>query len=203
MGDLHVYEVLGMDDYLPKVSYYGNRGRIQGFLDGLSSFLFPEIEINKIDSKKRECWLKVFNEARKLELLDRQHNLIIKKMNWYVRKLVDLLAGDHEWLDTLYWFKIDTRYKEVTLDIYDNDESYKVTYQASEFDKFKDIDNYLHRDYSDKIMAYIYNLSELYNLYILDNKKDDLFYKNLGYYPGVECSIHGQKCYSPGYIDWT
>lgn len=203
MGDLHIYETFGMDEYLPKVSYYGYKGHLQSFLDGMSAVLFPSVEIEVLDNQKRKCWLNIFNEARKLSILDKQHDLIIKKMNWYVRKIVGLIAGNHEWLDTLYWFEIDTEYKEIILKISDDDKAFEVRYNADEFDKFRYIENYLHRDYSDKVMAYIYNLSELYNLYINGNKREDLFYKSLGFYPGVKCHIQGKKCYSPGYINWT
>lgn len=203
MGDLHIYETIGMGDYLPKVSYYGSRGRIQGFLDAMNAALFSDVEIEAIDNQKKKCWLNIFNEARKLSLLDNQHNLIIKKMNWYTRKLVKLLAENHEWTNTLYWFEIEANYKEVILKISDDDNEFKIKYPTSDFDRFKNIDNYLRRDYSDKVKTYIYNLSELYNLYILGNKKEDLFYESLGYYPNVRCNIQGKKCYSPGYIDWT
>lgn len=203
MGELHIYEVDGMDEYLPKISYYGNKGRIQSFLNGMSAALFVSVELEVIDSQKKNCWLKIFNEARKLTLLDNKHDLIIKKMNWYVRKLVELVAGDYEWLNTLYWVDIDTRCKEITLKISDDNKTFEITYQSNEFDKFKYVDNFLQRDYSDKILTYIYNLSELYNLYICGNKKEDLFNGILGYYPVVRCSIQGEKSCAPRYIDWT
>lgn len=206
MGDLHIYEVQGMHKYLPKISYYGNRGKMQSFLDGLSASLFPKVEMEVLDKKKERAWLKIYNEARKLTLLDRKHDLIIKQMNWYVRKIMHYIADDFMSDNIIYWFEIErvsgVQDDKIIVRVVDNDIKFIKEYKQRDFDKFKDVDNYLRRDYSDKVMAYIYNLTELHNYYLIGNKKEDLFYENLGYYPDLRCAIHGRKCYGSGYIDW-
>lgn len=212
MGDLHIYQVSGMEDYLPKISYYGNRGYLQRFLDGFSAALFPKVEMEILDNKKNNIWLKIFNETRKLTLLDKKHDLIIKKMNWYVRKIMTDIVKDYICEGTLCWFEIErhtiynddcTSEVKIRVSVRDDDNKFIKEYGSDEFNKFKDIDNYLHRDYSDKILAYIFNLSELYNFYIVGNSKEDLFCKTLGYYPDLKCAIHGKQCYGTGYIDWN
>jgi hypothetical protein len=41
IGDLHIYQNDGMEEYIPKKVYYGNAGRIQSFLDSMSDWLYP------------------------------------------------------------------------------------------------------------------------------------------------------------------
>lgn len=210
MGDLHIYEVQGMHEYLPKISYYGNRGKMQSFLDVLSASLFPKVEMEVLDKRKEHVWLKILNEARNLTLLDRKYDLIIKQMNWYVRKIIHYIADDFISDDILYWFKIErvSSYiygdldDKIIVSVVDDGNEFVREYKQKDFDKFKDTDNYLRRDYSDKVMAYIYNLSELHNYYLVGNKKEDLFHERLGYCPDLRCAIHGKKCSGNGYIDW-
>lgn len=209
MGDLHIYQVDGMDDYLPKISYYGNKGRLRSFLDGLSSSLFPKVGIEVLDKKKELTWLKMMNEARNLALLDKKYDLVIKKMNWYVKKINHYIANDFVSEDTLCWFEIQRLDKwhenlgvKIVISIRDDENEFIKEYDSRDFDKFKNVDDYLKRDYSDKVMTYAFNLTELYNYYLIGNDKEDLFSKTLGYYPDLRCAIHGKKCYGTGYIDW-
>ena len=92
MGKLHIYEVEGMEEYLPKKVYYGSAGRIQSFLDSLGGSLFPDADSEYFNEIQKQNMLKLCNIARNLALNELRKNLAIKKMNWYVEKIINMVS---------------------------------------------------------------------------------------------------------------
>lgn len=200
IGELHIYQVDGMEEYLPKQVYYGNAGRIQSFLDSMSSCFFPEADSKYFRKEQTQNMLKMFNIARNLTLCDMRKNLVIKKMNWYVEKIIELVSEnkcDYDGycvsLEASAYYPQDSLYRTVEIDVVDCSynrfsKCYKEDYQLYVREK-----NYLKRDYSDKLFAYTCNLLELYGQYF---EKDST-------YIWINIHMNGDKCFGGrGFIEW-
>lgn len=197
MGKLHIYQIDGMDQYLPEQVYCGYQGNIQSFLDSMSDFLFPKANSKYFKERRYQETLRMFNIARNLALNDLRKNLVIRKMNWYVQKIIELLTqnqcnynGYCLFVEAYAWLKC----KEVEIKIRDCDNnSFRKTYDF-DFEKCIIEPNYLRRDYSDKLLAYTCNLLELYGEYF-DRKTD---------YIGFNITMDGDKCFGGrGFIEWS
>jgi hypothetical protein len=193
IGDLHIYQIEGMEEYIPKKIYYGDAGRIQSFLDSMSDWLYPEADSQYFKTKRTQSYMKLFNAARELSLLDMKMNLVIKKMNWYVEKIIELITnGKCNYNGYCIFLSCDVfDYKDgIEIEVEDcNDDIFKKEYKVN-YKTFIKEPNYLKRDYSDKLLAYVCNLLELYEIY----------------FGGTGFSIHmnGDKCFGGrGYIEWS
>lgn len=197
IGDLHIYQIEGMEEYLPKKVYYGNAGRIQSFLDSLSSSLFPDADSEYFNEIQKQNMLKLCNVARNLALNDLKENLIIRKMNWYVEKIINMISEnkcDYDgyciFLEAYAWFEKNQIEIEVS-DCSDN-----VFGRKCGFDYLKYVSepNYLKRDYSDKLLAYTCNLLELYGQYF--EKENNSI--------GLNIHMNGDKCFGGrGFVEWS
>ncbi len=197
MGNLHIYEVEGMGEYLPKKVYCGNAGRIQLFLDSLSSSLFSNANSKFFNEIQKQNMLKLCNVARNLALYDMREDLVIRKMNWYVEKIIGMISEEQcdyngycIFLEAYIWLDKNKIEIEVT------DCSDSVFGRKCDFDYLKYISepNYLKRDYSDKLLAYTCNLLELYGQYF--EKENDSI--------GLSINMHGDKCFgNRGFIEWS
>lgn len=185
-----------MQEYLPKQVYYGYRGRIQSFLDSLSSCLFPEADSKYFKDQQNQNILKMFNIARNLALCDLRKNLIVNKMNWYVQKIIELLTknqcnydGYCVFIEASAWLK----YNNVEIEIRDCADNRFFEKYDFDFQKYVSEPNYLKRDYSDKLLAYTCNLLELYGEYF-EREADSI---------GFNISMNGDKCCGGrGFIEW-
>ncbi len=192
-----------MEEYIPKQVYYGNVGRIQSLLDSLSNSLFPDAYSKYFDGIKKQNILKLCNIARNFALCDMRKNLVIRKMNWYVEKIINMITEnkcDYDgyciFLEASAWFNenLSFRKNKVEIEVTDcSDNEFKKEY---EFDYLKYITepNYLKRDYSDKLLSYTCNLLELYGKYF---EKEDISV-------GINIHMNGDKCFGGrGYIEWS
>ena len=197
IGDLHIYQIEGMEEYLPKKVYYGNAGRIQSFLDSLGSSLFPDADSKYFNEIQKQNMLKLCNVARKLALNDLKENLVIRKMNWYVEKIINMISEnkcDYDGycisLETYAWFDKNKIEIEVS-DCSDNVFGRKCGFDYLEYIREP---NYLKRDYSDKLLAYTCNLLELYGQYF-ERENDSV---------GLRIYMNGDKCFGGrGFVEWS
>lgn len=165
---LHVYQIEEMEEYLPKKVYYGNAGKMQSFLDLLSGSLFPDADSKYFNEIQKQNMLKLYNVARNLALNELRKNLVIKKMNWYVEKIINMISEnkcDYDgyciFLEAYTWFngnKIEVKISDCSNNIFKRKCNFDYLEYISE-------PNYLKRDYSDKLLAYTCNLLELYGQY--------------------------------------
>ena len=193
---LHVYPVVGMEDYLPKKVYYGYAGAIRLFLDEMGSYLHPAADSRYFDETQKRNMLQLSNIARNLALNDLRKDLAIRKMNWYVDKIIKLISHDEcsydgycIFLEAYIWF--DTNKLGIEL----SDCADRVFGRKCGFDYFNYISepNYLKRDYSDKLLAYTCNLLELYGKYF--EKENDSI--------GFRIHMNGDKCFGGrGFVEW-
>lgn len=200
MGDLHIYQVDGMEDYLPKQVYYGNSGKIQSFCDQMTNFLFPEAHSKYFNNIQSKYVLNLFNTARNLAICDMRKNLIINKMNWYILKIIDLVTenqcnydGYNISFEAVGYFP-SSKYSKVEVKVIDcNCDIYQKSYWKDYREYVKEV-NYLKRDYSDKLYAYTCNLLELYNKYFNE--------KNLKLI-NITVGMSADKCFGGrGFIEW-
>lgn len=77
---------------MPKQIYYGTTGRLQSFLDSFSHSLFPDAYSKYFDGIKKQNILKLCNIARNFALCDMRKNLVVRKMNWYVEKIINMIT---------------------------------------------------------------------------------------------------------------
>lgn len=197
IGDLHIYQIEGMEEYLPKKVYYGNAGRIQSFLNSLGSSLFPDADSKYFNEIQRQNMLKLCNVARNLALNDLKENLVIRKMNWYVEKIINMISEnkcDYDgyciFLETYAWFDKNKIEIEVS-DCSDNVFERKCGFDYLEYIREP---NYLKRDYSDKLLAYTCNLLELYGQYF-ERENDSV---------GLRIHMNGDKCFGGrGFVEWS
>lgn len=200
MGDLHIYQVDGMEDYLPKQIYYGSSGKIQLFCDQMTNFLFPEVHSKYFNNMQSNYVLNLFNTARNLTICNMRKNLVINKMNWYVLKIIDLITENQCNYDgyvisfeAVGYFP-SSKYSKVEVEVIDcNDDIYQKTYWNDYREYVKEV-NYLKRDYSDKLYAYTCNLLELYNKYFNENNSKLI---------NIIVCMDADKCFGGrGFIEW-
>lgn len=200
MGDLHIYKVDGMEDYLPKQDYYDNSGKIPSFCDQMINFLFPEAHSKYFNNILSKYVLNLFNTARNLAICNMRKNLVIKKMNWYVLKIIDLITKnqcDYDGyiisFEAVAYFP-SSQYSKVEVEVIDcNDDIYQKTYWK-DYKEYVKEENYLKRDYSDKLYAYTCNLLELYNKYFNENNSE---------YVHITVCMNADKCFGGrGFIEW-
>ena len=198
IGELHIYQVDGMEEYLPKQVYHGYYGQVKSFLDSMSSWLFPEADSIYFKNQQKQNMLKMFNIARNIALCDLRKNLVINKMNWYVQKIIELLAKDQcnydgycIFIEASVWLK----YNDVEIEIRDCDDNiFWENYRDFNFKEYISEPNYLKRDYSNKLLAYICNLLELYGEYF--ERDSDRIHFNI--------TMNGDKCCGGrGFIEWS
>jgi hypothetical protein len=212
MDNLHIFSVDNMEQYLPHVEYHGYGGYIQSFCDSFSNWLFPKAKSIYFDGEEKQLWLNMINNARKLQLLDNQKTLTIKKMNWYTNKLVDLLKTDECNFDCyVYFLDIivsqykDSKYKNIEVTLKCEDKNGEDIHIKKSFEDFNFLNyiseaNYLKRDYSNKILAYSANLAELYGKYF---DEDGLTYDKKGrLFVYLSPTLHGTKAIQHGWIEW-
>lgn len=148
------------------------------------------------DNIQRQDVLKLYNAARNSRLHEMREILAIKKMNWYVEKIFELLSknkcnydGICIFLDALVLInrnEIKIRMQDCSGKVYEREYSFNYLKYISE-------PNYLKRDYSDKLLAYTCNLLELYSRYF---KKENDFIMFSIY-------MNGDKWYlGRGFIKW-
>ena len=197
IGDLHIYQIEGMEEYLPKKVYYGNAGRIQSFIDSLGSSLFPDADSKYFNEIQRQNMLKLCNVARNLALNDLKENLVIRKMNWYVEKIINMISEnkcDYDgyciFLETYAWFdknKIEIEVSDCSDNVFERNCGFDYLEYIRE-------PNYLKRDYSDKLLAYTCNLLELYGQYF-ERENDSV---------GLCIHMNGDKCFGGrGFVEWS
>ena len=197
IGDLHIYQIDGMEEYLLKKVYYGNAGRIQSFLDSLSSSLFPDADSKYFNEIQRQNMLKLSNVARNLALYDMRENLVIRKMNWYVEKIISMITKnkcDYDgyciFLEAYAWLDIN----EIEIEVQDCSDDVYGRKCGFDYLKYVSEPNYLKRDYSDKLLAYTCNLLELYGQYF---KKENNSI-------GLNVHMNGDKCFGGrGFVEWS
>lgn len=197
MGELHIYQVEGMEEYLPKQLYHGYYGKAKSFLDSMSNWLFPEAECKYLDNQQRQKMLKMFNTARNFALCDLRIGLLIKKMNWYVQKIIELLTkgqcnydGYCLFIEASVWLS----YNNVKIEVRDCDDNDFLERYDFDFKEYVNEPNYLKRDYSNRLLSYTCNLLELYGKYF--EKEDDHIRFNV--------TMNGDKfCGGRGYIEWS
>lgn len=197
MGKLHIYEVEGMEEYLPKKVYYGSTGRIQSFLDSLSGSLFPNADSEYFNEIQKQNVLKLCNFARNLALNELRKDLVIKKMNWYVEKIINMISeGNCDYDGYCIFLEACAYFYNNKIEIEVSDCSDNVFGRKCSFDYLEYISepNYLKRDYSDKLLAYTCNLLELYGSYF-EREKDSV---------GLRIHMNGDKCFGGrGFIEWS
>ena len=197
MGNLHIYEVEGMEDYLPKKVYYGNAGRIQSFLDSLSSGLFPDADSRYFNETQKQNMLKLCNVARNLALCDMKKDLVIRKMNWYVEKIINMISENKcDYDGYCIFLEACAYFNNNKIEIEVSDCSDNVFGRKCNFDYLKYIGepNYLKRDYSDKLLDYTCNLLELYGKYF-EREKDSV---------RLRIYMNGDKCFGGrGFVEWS
>lgn len=201
MGELHIYEVEGMDEYLPKQVYYGNVGRVQSFLDSMSSCFFPEADSKYFREQQKQNMLRMFNIARNLTLCDMRKNLTIRKMNWYVEKIIELVSenkcnydGYCVFLEASAYYPKDSKYRKVEIEVTDCADNRFFKWYDIDYQLYISEENYLKRDYSDKLLAYTCNLLELYGKYFEKDLKS----------VGFRINMNGDKCFGGrGFIEWS
>lgn len=204
MGDLHIYQVGGMEDYLPKQIYYGNSGKIQLFCDQMTNFLFPEEHNKYFNNIQSKYVLNLFNTARNLAICNMRKNLVINKMNWYILKIIDLITENQcnydgyvisfeASFEAVGYFP-SSKYPKVEVEVIDcNDDIYRKAYWNDYREYVKEV-NYLKRDYSDKLYAYTCNLLELYNKYFNENNSKFI---------NIFACINADKCFGGrGFVEW-
>lgn len=212
MEYLHVYKVDYMEQYLPHVTYSGSRGYIQAFCDSLGSYLFPKAKSEHFDNIEKQLWLNMANIARKLQLLENKKELILKKMNWYVRKIINLIKTDECSFDCyVYFLEIIVSqsrgydYKCLEIELRCENHLGDDIQIKHEFEGFNILDyiqetNYFKRDYSNKLVSYAANLAELYSKYLLGK---ELKFDNDGrLFIFVNPTLNGSKSIQHGFIEW-
>lgn len=200
IGDLHIYQIEEMEEYLPKKVYYGNAGRIQSFLDSLSSSLFPDVGSKYFNEIQKRNMLKLCNVARNLALYDMRKNLVIRKMNWYVEKIIELVSDnkcDYDgycvFLKALAYYPQNSNYRKVEIEVCDCADNRFLKMYEQDYQLYIREKNYLKRDYSDKLLAYTCNLLELYGQYF--EKENDSI--------RLDIYMNGDKCFGGrGFIEW-
>lgn len=211
MGDLHIYQVEGMEEFLPHTEYHGAKGYIQSFCNGLSSVFFPKAESKYFDNKQTQLCLEIMNNARNMRLLENQKSLIIRKMNWYVNKIVAMLVSENYQFDC-YCYYLDISiycdpkttefrpkgYESSDVKFRCNDDVHKISFGEPCFLNHIAEQNYLKRDYSNKLRSYSYNLAELYGKYFEDN----LYDKNGNLHIFLNPCVNGNKSFGKGFIEW-
>lgn len=172
---LHMYEVQGMEKYIPKDFYSGRSGYIQSFLDGISSILFTEIKLKEMDSQIKNLYLKMNNTARDMVLLENKNKLIRKKMRWLVRKIWNEVREDYEiQKDKMIFFKIHVKPKYfnesgITIRFYTIDGNFDYTKEYSlNLEEYKEVlEKYFTQNKCDsKIKLYCILLCNLYDKYV-------------------------------------
>lgn len=173
-----------MDDYLPKQIYYDYAENSKYF--------------NNIQKK---YVLNLLNVARNLAICDMKKDLIIHKMNWYVSKIIDLVTknqcnynGYSVAFEALAYSPLPESYSEVKVEVVDcNGDIYRKSYQKDYREYIKE-ENYLQRDYSDKLYSYTCNLLELYNKYFNESNSEFIY---------IKVYMNGDKCFGGrGFIEW-
>jgi hypothetical protein len=199
MNNLHIYPTDGMEEYIPRKVYYGTIGSIQAFCDSMSSFLFPKADSIYFNARREQAYMELFNAARKLSLLDMRMSLIIKKMNWYAEKIIELASDstcDYNGYSIFLECYAKNYSNELGIDVYDCGDNHFSKKYKIDYEQFISEPNYLKRDYSDKLMAYTCNLIELYSKYFNKEKSS--------YGPGLSIHMNGDRCIGGrGYIEWS
>ena len=164
----------------------------------MSNWLLPEADSTYFKNQQKKNMLQIFNVARNIALCDLRKKLVIKKMNWYVRKIIELLTenqcnydGYCIYIEASVWFK----YNDVEIEVRDcDDDTFRKKYYDFDFKKYISEPNYLKRDYSNKLLAYTCNLLELYGKYF--EREVDCIRFNI--------TMNGDKCCGGrGFIEWT
>lgn len=189
-----------MEDYLPHKVYYGHAGRIQSFLDSMTNLLYPKADSKYFREQQSKYMLTMVNTARNLALCDIRMSMVIKKMNWYVEKVIELITenkcdynGYCIFLEANAYLPENSKYRTVEIEVSDcADNKYYKQYKK-DYQQYVKEENYLKRDYSDKLFAYTCNLLELYGRYFEKDRN----------YIGINIHMNGDKCWGGrGYIAW-